>query len=230
MRLDFFISNSTGLSRKDAKRAIGKGQVELNHQLCRDPSTKVSETDAIILNGEPVSLRGELYLMLNKPEGVVSATTDSQHPTALDLIPANMRRALHIAGRLDLDTTGLLLLTTDGQWSHKVTSPKSRCDKTYRVELDQAIDEDAIKALKTGVILKDDTTPTRPAGVQVISDREIELTISEGRYHQVKRMLAAVGNHVVRLHRLKVGAVELDQALAPGDYRELTQEEVLSLG
>ena len=229
MRLDFFISNSTGLSRKDAKRAIGKGQVDVNQTLCRDPSTKVSESDAIMLNGEPVSLRGELYLMLNKPDGVVSATTDSEHPTALDLIPADLRRGLHIAGRLDRDTTGLLLLTTDGQWSHRVTSPRSGCEKTYRVELAEAIEKDAIQALESGVILKDATSPTRPARVQVINDREITLTISEGRYHQVKRMLAAVGNHVERLHRLTIGAIELDHDLSPGDYRELTPAEIESM-
>jgi len=230
MRLDNFIANATSLSRKEAKRAIGKGQVERNGHSCRQASAQVATEDDIRLDGTTLVLPGERYLMLYKPEGVISATTDSQQPTVLDLLPTEMRRGLHIAGRLDRDTTGLLLLTTDGQWSHRVTSPRTGCDKTYRVGLSEPITRETIGLLEAGVLLKGESVPTRPAGVRMIDDHIIELTIHEGRYHQIKRMMAAVGNHVATLHRLRVGAITLDSALAPGEFRALTPEETASAG
>jgi 16S rRNA pseudouridine516 synthase len=230
MRLDYFVANATSLSRKDAKRAIGKGQVEYNGKSCRQASSQVAKGDSIKLDGVTLALPGERYLMLFKPEGVISATSDSQQPTVLDLLPADMRQGLHIAGRLDRDTTGLLLLTTDGQWSHRITSPRAGCDKTYRVALSEPITREAMDQIAAGVVLKSESDPTLPAGIRVIEDRIIELTIHEGRYHQIKRMVAAVGNHVTSLHRLRVGAVTLDGMLAPGEFRELTAEEVASVG
>jgi 16S rRNA pseudouridine516 synthase len=229
MRLDFFIANATDLSRKDAKRAIGKGRVERNGYPCRQASASVEAEDTITLDGASLALPGQRYLMLFKPEGVISATTDSNQPTALDLLPAGLRDGLHIAGRLDKDTTGLLLLTTDGAWSHRITAPRADCAKTYRVGLDAPISRDAISQLENGVRLKDESALTLPAGVQMIDDRTMELTIQEGRYHQIKRMMAAVGNHVSTLHRLRIGDITLDADLAPGEYRELTPEEIRSV-
>lgn len=229
MRLDYFVANATDLSRKEAKRAISKGQVERNGSQCRQASVQVETGDDIRLDGTGLTLPGERYLMLHKPQGVISATTDSQQPTALDLLPAGVRDGLHIAGRLDRDTTGLLLLTTDGQWSHRITSPRAECAKTYRVGLSEPITREAVALLERGVRLKDDPAPTRPAGVTSIDEQTIELTISEGRYHQIKRMMAAVGNHVDSLHRLRVGAILLDGSLAPGDFRALTLDEISSV-
>ncbi|WP_373000743.1 pseudouridine synthase [Marinobacter sp.] len=229
MRLDQFIANSTELSRKEAKRAISRGEVTVNDQPCRSANSQLAGHERVALSGTPLSLPGERYLMMNKPAGVVSATTDSDHPTALDLLPADITRNLHIAGRLDADTTGLLLLTTDGQWSHRVTSPRTDCPKTYRVTLSEPLTEAAAQQLEHGVDLHNDPRPTRPARITVLEDRIIELTISEGRYHQVKRMLAAVGNHVEALHRVRIGQVSLDTALKPGGYRELTCQEKDSL-
>ena len=229
MRLDQFIATSTELSRKDAKRAISRGEVTVNEQICKGANTRLAGHEWVALSGKLLNLPGERYLMMNKPAGVVSATTDSDHPTALDLLPSDITRNLHIAGRLDADTTGLLLLTTDGKWSHRVTSPRTDCPKTYRVTLSEPLTDAAAKQLERGVELHNDPKPTRPAGVKVLEERIIELTISEGRYHQVKRMLAAVGNHVDALHRLRIGKVELDTALGPGEYRELTPEEKDSL-
>jgi 16S rRNA pseudouridine516 synthase len=226
MRLDYFIATSTSLSRKDAKRAIGKGQVERNGHPCRQAACQVEPQDDIRLEGAALALPTGRYLMLHKPTGVISATTDSQQPTVLDLLPVAVRKGLHIAGRLDADTTGLLLLTTDGQWSHRVTSPRAGCEKTYRVGLSGPVTGEAINLLETGLLLKGESIPTRPAGVRVLDDHLIELTISEGRYHQIKRMLAAVGNHVDTLHRLSIGAITLDSALAAGEFRELTPEEI----
>src|SRR5690554_3394030 len=229
MRLDQYLANGTGLSRKDAKRAITGKRVQVNGQLCRSTSANINTGDSVLLDGEPVTLPGELYLMLHKPAGVISATTDSNQPTAVDLLPAELVRQVHIAGRLDKDTTGLLLLTSVGQWSHRITSPRHDCPKTYRVLLAEPLSSCACHELEQGVILKDEDKATRPAKVLIRSDREIELTISEGRYHQVKRMLAAVGNHVEQLHRLRIGAISLDPELAAGQYRKLTDEEVRSV-
>ncbi|ODM33834.1 16S rRNA pseudouridine(516) synthase [Marinobacter adhaerens] len=229
MRLDQFIATSTELSRKDAKRAISRGEVTVNEQICKGANTRLAGHERVALSGTLLNLPGERYLMMNKPAGVVSATTDSDHPTALDLLPSDITRNLHIAGRLDADTTGLLLLTTDGKWSHRVTSPRTDCPKTYRVTLSEPLTDAAAKQLERGVALHNDPKPTRPAGVKVLEERIIELTISEGRYHQVKRMLAAVGNHVEALHRVRIGQVELDKELRLGEYRELTPEEKDSL-
>ena len=230
MRLDYFVANATTLSRRDAKKAISAGRIRVDGQTCRKPASPVAAGTRVSLDDQWLSLPGERYLMLYKPAGVVSATTDSQQPTVLDLLPADVRHGLHIAGRLDADTTGLLLLTTDGQWSHRITSPRVKCPKTYRVTLADPIDDLAITQLQQGVLLHGESRPTRPANVHLLSAREIDLTLSEGRYHQVKRMLAAVGNHVTGLHRWRVGTLVLDDSLATGHYRELTAEEVNSVG
>ena len=229
MRLDQYLASGTGLSRKGAKRAITGKRIQVNGQLCRSTSANINTGDSVLLDGEPVTLPGELYLMLHKPAGVISATTDSNQPTALDLLPPELARQVHIAGRLDKDTTGLLLITSDGQWSHRVTSPRRDCPKTYRVQLAEPLTAEARQALEQGIQLNGEDTATRPAQVLACSEEEIELTISEGRYHQVKRMLAAVGNHVTALHRQRIGAIELDAGLAPGQFRELTRSEIDSV-
>lgn len=229
LRLDQFLANCTELSRKDAKRAIGAGAVTVDGVVCKSANRKIPADARVTLEGEQLALPGERYLMMNKPAGVVSATSDSEHPTALDLLPAELARDLHMAGRLDLDTTGLLLLTTDGQWSHRITSPRTDCPKTYRVSLSEPLTGVSEQALVTGVELRNENRKTRPATVRRVDDRVIELTISEGRYHQVKRMLASVGNHVEALHRIRVGAIVLDPALSPGEYRPLTEQEIASV-
>jgi len=233
MRLDQFISTSSPLSRKEARRAIHASSVTVNGEVWKDTGKHIPAGAQVLLKGKQLALQGERYLMLNKPAGVVSATLDSEHPTALELLPAELielTRNLHIVGRLDADTTGLLLLTTDGQWSHRVASPRVECPKTYRVNLSTPILESTIEALETGVILHHDPKPTKPAQVKVLEQQLIELTISEGRYHQVKRMLAAAGNHVEALHRQSIGDIMLDPTLEPGAYRELTEQEIASIG
>jgi 16S rRNA pseudouridine516 synthase len=231
IRLDQFIANSSELSRKDAKRAIGRKRVSVDGEIVTSPNVKIPDTSRVILDGKPLSLPSELYLMLHKPSGYVSATRDGEHPTVLDLLPAELARrtGLHIAGRLDMDTSGLLLLTTDGQWSHRITSPRHDCSKVYRVGLDRPLDTTAHQTLENGLMLEGEDKPTLPASVHKLEDRLVELTIGEGRYHQVKRMMAAVGNHVTRLHRQRVGAITLDPGLKPGQFRPLTQEEIDSV-
>lgn len=230
MRLDYYLAHAANYSRKEAKRIIHKGRVKVADSVETKISFSVEAGAEVRLDDTLLVLeQGHRYLMLNKPEGVVSATEDGLHETVLDLIPHELRRNLHPVGRLDRDTTGLLLLTTDGHWSHKISAPKNRCEKTYLAELAELLTPDAIARLEQGVLLKGETEPTRLARVVAVSDRCIRLTLTEGRYHQVKRMLAAVGNHVTSLHREQVGAIFLDPALGPGDYRTLSAAEVASV-
>jgi len=227
MRLDYFLAHAAGLSRKEARRAIGKGQVRVTGYERLKASTTVTPDAAVLLNGQPVVWSvGERYYMLNKPEGVISATHDGEHQTVLDLLPPPLRNGLHPVGRLDKDTTGLLLLTSDGDWSHRLTSPRSHCAKTYRAWLAEPLAEASLQQLQEGVQLRNESRLTRPAKVILEDPQQILLTVTEGRYHQVRRMLAAVGNHVQALHRERVGDLVLDDGLAPGEYRELTPEEV----
>ncbi len=226
MRLDFFVANSTGLSRKASRQQISKGEVTVDNEVCRKAATPIRTDQRVCWREQPLALPGERYFMLNKPVGVVSATRDRDHTTAVDLLPAELRPGLHVAGRLDIDTTGLLLLTTDGNWSHRITSPRYQCRKRYRVTLAEPLEQAARLKLEQGVVLKDDPQPTRAARIDAISEQVVDLTISEGRYHQVKRMLAAVGNRVEALHRLQIGPVELDPTLEAGAFRVLTDDEI----
>jgi 16S rRNA pseudouridine516 synthase len=230
LRLDRFLGNAARLTRSQAQRAVRAGDVCVDGTPVRDPSRHVTAAQTVTLSGRPVAMPGPRYLMLNKPAGYVSVTEDGAHPTVLDLIAEPQRHALHAAGRLDLDTTGLVLLTDDGAWSHRITSPRRKCAKRYRVTLAEPINAAAATQLATGVLLHGEARATQPAHVEIIGPTEVWLTITEGRYHQVKRMLAAVGNHVVGLHRDRIGGIDLDPALAPGEYRPLTPAEITALG
>lgn len=170
--------------------------------------------------------------MLHKPAGYVCANTDGNHPVVLDLLDEDWLDDLQIAGRLDIDTTGLVLLTDDGQWNHRMTAPARECSKVYRVTLHAPLSAAAAEQLHNGVVLVDEKKRTRPAQLQFLDEQQTELllTIHEGKYHQVKRMFAAVGNHVVALHRERIGNIVLDPALAPGAYRALTAAEITGVG
>lgn len=229
MRLDKAISQVTDLSRAEVKRAARAGRITVNGQVITDPATKVGETDLLCLDGEPLSEPGPRYFMLHKPLGCVSATKDSEHPTVLDLLDEPNKQQLHIAGRLDIDTTGLLLLTDDGQWSHRVTSPRHHCDKTYYAHLAEPIEENAVSKVAKGIWLEYEKKRTKPAQLEILYRNEVRITIGEGRYHQVKRMFAALGNRVLELHRERIGDIVLDPELQPGEYRPLTAEEIQSV-
>lgn len=225
MRLDKFLANNTPLSRREVKFALKDGDVSIDGQPVRDGAQKISSTLGISLRGETVAELGDGYFMLFKPDGVVCANTDPIHPTVFDLID-EPHTDMHVAGRLDLDTTGLVILTGDGQWSHTLTSPKRECVKRYKVEAAEALTPNMIQRLERGVVIGREKKRTKPAIVQQLSDYDIVLQITEGRYHQVKQMLAAVGNAVTQLHRESIGAIELDPTLAMGEYRPLTQAEI----
>ena len=226
MRLDKYLSHATPLSRNDARKAIKAGRVRINNNPAASHSQTITLSDCITLDDTPLQLPGNRYLMLNKPAGFICATEDSEHPTIVDLIKEPRRQELHAAGRLDKDTTGLVLLTDDGHWSHRVTSPSKDIFKRYRVTLAEPLTESAAQTLCNGLLLNGESHPTRPAKLEWIHPQEILLSISEGKYHQVKRMLAAVGNHVIALHREAIGAIELDASLQPGHYRPLTDAEI----
>lgn len=226
MRLDKLIAHSTGLSRKEVKRALHRGEVCLNDQVVRDGGIPVRPEDLVTLNGTALHLPGPRYFMLHKPQGVVCANQDSDHPTVLDLLGEEKREGLQIAGRLDLDTTGLVLITDDGQWNHRATSPNNGKRKTYRVTTAAAITPAQIEALSAGIQLQGESKPCRPADLRLLDERQGLLSICEGKYHQVKRMFAAVGNRVEALHRLSIGDITLDADLAEGQYRPLTQSEI----
>jgi 16S rRNA pseudouridine516 synthase len=229
LRLDKYISNATDLSRTDVKKLIKSGLVSIDDETAKSGSQKVTDDQEIAIEGSTIQLMTTRYFMMNKPAGVVSATKDHTNPTALDLIYEHRNDQLQIAGRLDIDTTGLLLITDDGQWNHIVTSPRTDCKKIYAVELENAVSEDYHKKLEAGIALEGEKRRCLPATMQVIDDHHIQLSISEGKYHQVKRMITSLGNEVVSLHRLQIGGIALDPELEPGDYRPLTEEEIESI-
>ena len=228
MRLDKFIGNNTELSRTQIHIAIKQGLILINDVAVSKTNARINDGDKIICNGQLIEARSALYLMLHKPAGYVSANTDSEHPTVLDLIDLPFKNELQIVGRLDVDTTGLLLLTDDGQWNHKVTSPKHMHSKSYLVITADAIEDSAKTIFAEGILLKGETKKTLPAELTLIEPYKARLSICEGKYHQVKRMFAAIGNHVVALHRERIGEIYLDNNLPPGKFRALTANEIAS--
>ena len=229
-RIDKILSNLGYGSRSELKKLCKNGLVKVNGKVINNPGVQVDvENDEILFDGEKVVYKEFIYLMLNKPDGYISATFDKRDPIVLDLID---KEALIFepfpVGRLDKDTEGLLVLTNDGQLAHRVLSPKKHVPKTYYAKIEGVVTEEDVKAFAEGVIL-DDGYETMPAELEILkSDEisEIELTIHEGKFHQVKRMFESVGKKVVYLKRLSMGKLKLDEGLALGEYRELTEEEV----
>lgn len=231
MRLDKFLSQQLGVSRALVARELRAKRVTVDGEVVKSGALKLASEQKVAFDGSPLlQLNGPRYFMLNKPQGYVCSTNDPDHPTVLYFLDEPVAYKLHTAGRLDIDTTGLVLMTDDGQWSHRVTSPKHHCDKTYLATLEHPLAEDTAQRFAEGVQLHHEKDLTRPAQLEKLDDRQARLTISEGRYHQVKRMFAAVGNRVVALHRERIGAIVLDEELAPGEYRPLTEEEITSVG
>lgn len=229
MRLDKFLCETGNVSRKEARDYIKKGLVSVNDTKITDFGFNISESsDKVIFKDKLLTYEKFVYYMLNKPDGVVSATTDPHDTTVIDLLKSEERKNLFPVGRLDKDTTGLLIITDDGELAHHLTSPRHHVPKTYLVGIDHSLTADDINKLESGVMLTGDGM-TKPAQVEVLSSSEIKLTISEGMYHQVKRMLKAVGNEVISLKRLSMGKVFLDDNLPEGKYRRLKEEEILAL-
>lgn len=225
-RLDKLIADSGRASRREAKALIKACRVTVNGALPRSGEEKFDpETDTVCIDGEPISCAQLRYILMNKPGGVLSATEDASQKTVIGLLPERLRRlGLFPVGRLDKDTTGLLLLTNDGGFAHRVISPKHRVPKRYRAAVDGVLDEADIAAFERGIVLADGLE-CLPARLEIVRPSVGIVTVYEGKYHQVKRMLASRGKHVTALHRLSVGALELPEGLAPGQYAELTAAE-----
>ena len=223
-RLDKLLANRTDLSRKDAKSAILSGKVTVGSVTVRNPEEKVSEEDEIFLDGKKISGEKFVYLVLHKPKGYVSATEDRSDPTVLELVPPELfRSGLFPAGRLDKDTTGLMILTDDGDFAHRILSPKKHVPKSYAVVLDIPVTEEMKSGFEKGVMLKDGVC--KAAGLQITGENSAVVTLSEGRYHQIKRMFGCFGAKVVELHRLSMGGFFLPEDLPEGCCRSLTEEE-----
>ena len=227
MRLDKFLAENTGLTRSQANKALRQSAVTINGEIEKNGATKISREDEICFEGELLPWVDDgLYFMLYKPQGYVCSNDDGDYPTIYQFFDYPLAGKLHSAGRLDVDTTGLVLLTDDGQWSHRITSPKHHCEKTYLVTLADPIESHYMQACEEGILLRGEKEPTKPAKLEILDDYNVNLTISEGRYHQVKRMFATLGNKVTALHRWKIGAIELDENLAEGEFRALSETEI----
>ncbi|WP_250657129.1 16S rRNA pseudouridine(516) synthase RsuA [Alkalimarinus coralli] len=229
MRLDKFLCTCTGLTRIQAKRVIGKGHVKVDGVVEKDQKVKINDSHEVVYDGRRLRFSGPRYIMLNKPDGAVCTSLDDDYRSIFDLFDIERVEDLMIAGRLDVDTTGLVLITDDGKWSHQITSPKKHCRKRYYAVLAEPVTDDVAQQFSEGVMLKGEKQPTLPAELEILSPKEVLLTIHEGKYHQVKRMFGAVNNRVVELHREQVGEILLDEELAPGEWRYLTQQEVDSV-
>ena len=230
MRLDKFLSNAGIGSRSQVKNIIKKGQISVNGRTAGSGDETVNEdVDVILYAGTRILLQKYRYFMLNKPKGVVSATEDNLDKTVLDCLSKEDAKDLFPVGRLDKDTTGLMLLTNDGELSHNLLSPRKHVDKTYYVICEKDITEEQLEFLRSGVDIGDDKITLPALAKPGENTKELYLTIREGRFHQVKRMLMAVGNKVSELERVSMGSLKLDKSLAPGEYRALTAEELQNL-
>ena len=237
MRLDKYLCDAGVGTRSSVKEKIRKGQVRVDGAVCTKPEEKIDEGSAAVdCDGQRIAYEEHAYLLFYKPQGIVSATEDKNDETVVDFLRKEwegreMRpfpKGLFPVGRLDKDTEGLLLLTDDGRLAHELLSPKKHVVKTYEVTPERPLRAEEILALECGVDIGDEE-PTRPARVNVRKDGKLHLSVTEGRFHQVKRMFAAVGNRVLHLKRLRMGTLYLDEAMRPGDYRMLTDEEVQGL-
>ncbi|MBS4215309.1 pseudouridine synthase [Neobacillus rhizophilus] len=230
MRIDKMLANLGFGSRKEVKQLLKNGAVKVDDVVIKDAKQHVDpNTQTVTLNGEVIEYKEFIYLMMNKPPGVISATEDNADETVIDLLELEDQVYEPFpVGRLDKDTEGLLLITNDGQLAHRLLSPKKHVPKTYFAVIDREVTEDDVKAFAKGVVL-DDGYLTKPGELKIIKSgirSDIELTITEGKFHQVKRMFEAVGKRVVYLQRISMGPLQLDETLELGEYRELTDEEV----
>ena len=230
MRLDKFFASQSLASRKEVKELVKKGLIKVNGLPARSADMSiVPEEDTVLLNGKEIAYKEHIYIMLNKPQGVVSATEDRLHPTVLDCVPPSLfRKDLFPAGRLDKDTVGFVLLTDDGDFAHRILSPKKHVDKTYEAIISERVTSEDIVAFREGVQLGDGTICLR-AELEVLSSEEqplVRIVIHEGKYHQIKRMFEARGKRVLFLKRTAIGGLMLDESLASGECKEILHKEL----
>ncbi|MFA7555460.1 MAG: pseudouridine synthase [Spongiibacteraceae bacterium] len=224
-RLDRFISTRIGINRRDVRLILAQGRLRVNGVAAVSINQPIDQFDQVILDEQVLQDRQPVYLMMYKPVGVVSATRDHKHPTVIDLLDHPCRGDLHIVGRLDFNTSGLLLLSNDGRWSRQLTSPEQKVPKLYRVTLAKPLSTEYITAFAEGMYFPFEGITTRPAKLTIINDYVAEVTLIEGRYHQIKRMFGRFRNPVLKLHRVSIGSLCLDEQMLPGQSRELSISE-----
>jgi len=228
MRIDKFICKSTELTRIEASEFLQAQKVCVDGKVFTNGATQVHEDNCITLDGVVLTPRPSRYIMVHKPENTLCSNVDEAYPSLFHHVGVEKAFDLHVAGRLDADTTGLVLVTDDGRWSYNIITPHKQCEKTYRVTLRDVIKDEVALKFQQGILLQGQKKPTLPAKLEVVNDREVLLTITEGKFHQVKRMFRAVGNRVNALHRESIGNIRLDIGL--GEWRYLTIDEINSFG
>lgn len=228
MKLSRHLYHHTSHGKHEIRRILAAGRVQIDGEVERNSQTEIGDFNQVILDDVVLTDKSPIHVMLHKPAGYLSATVDDKHPTVMELL--DFPDAVHIAGRLDRASTGLLILTNDGKWSRKLTEPKEGIPKTYEVTTALPITADTRKHFQQGIYFAYENLTTQPAVLQILSPTHCRLTIYEGRYHQIKRMFHAVGNRVSSLHRVSIGQIKLDEDLAPGQYRDLTPNEIAGVG
>jgi 16S rRNA pseudouridine516 synthase len=228
MRLDKFVCKSTQLTKSEAIQQIHQGEISVNSEITMQEATQVHENNIVMFNGLRLKTRDFRYILMHKPAGTICSNVDEAYPSLFNYLDIDRVSELHIAGRLDADTTGLVLITDDGRWSFNITLPTNNCRKVYRVILSKELAVDVAFNFRKGIQLQGEQHLTLPAILEVIGPSEVRLTITEGKFHQVKRMFAAVGSRVLSLHREKIGELNLD--IDVGKWRYLTTDEVQSFG
>lgn len=239
IRLDKYLADYTEMTRSQAKKAVREGRIRVNGEVVKAGDDKVSFSDSVSWDGKEIKGQQYQYIMLNKPAGVVSATEDNHETTVVELLQRRdsvksserdvfLARDLFPMGRLDKDTEGLLVLTNDGEMAHRLLSPKYHVDKKYFVKVDKEVDSTDVDEMCEGMDIGEKHL-TKPASLEILSPYECYLTITEGKFHQVKRMFAKLGKTVVYLKRVQMGNLKLDETLAPGEWRFLTEEEIKEL-
>lgn len=227
MRLDKYLATYTDMSRKEAKIAIKKGRVQVDDEVMKKEDFKVCGEHKVLVDGQVLEAEEFVYYMLNKPAGVVSATQDKTQTTVVELLK-KQGRELFPVGRLDKDTEGLLIMTDDGMLAHRLLSPKFHVEKTYEIIYAGELADDAVEQMAEGIDIGE-KRHTLPAKLELLGDGRARLTISEGKFHQVKRMIAKTGGTVTYLKRISMAGLELDATLQPGEYRKLTDGEIAIL-
>ncbi len=228
-RLDRFLSRTLAIKRSDLRLMLARGRIEVDGHRATDSNQVIRPFSEVRCDGRIVQARTAHYVMLNKPKGVVSATRDDVHRTVIDLLDAPWKDELHIVGRLDLNSTGLMLLTNDGRWSRALSLPESKLPKGYRVWVKRTLTSADVEVFRQGLYFGYENITTRPAELRIRGEFEAEVSLLEGRYHQIRRMFAHLGNEVTSIHRFAVGPLMLDAALAPGQSRELKSTELKTL-
>ena len=229
MRLDRFLRANANINRRHVREVLAHGRVTIDGAAARNINQVIDIFSHVTLDGETLQKNQRRNVMLNKPKGVVSATRDHKNKTVIDLLDFDYKEQLHIVGRLDFNSTGLLLLSNDGGWSRELTSPEGKVAKRYTVGLENPIDDAYIDAFRNGMYFKFEDITTLPAGLKILDSHTAEVTLVEGRYHQIKRMFGRFDNKVVTLHRDSIGNLSLDKGLTQGESRELTADEVAGI-